>query len=326
MKAIVQERFGPPDSLRLADVDMPRVGPDDVLVRVRAAGLNPYDWHMLRGDPYVARLMGGVGARRPKARVAGIDAAGTVERVGENVRDVRPGDEVFGLCAGALAEYALVAPRGLVIRKPAGLTFEQAAAIPLAGGTALRAVRDVARLRAGQRLLVNGAAGGVGTFAVQIAVALGVEVTGVCGTRNVELVRALGATRVVDYTAEDFLDGPEHHDALLDNVGNRRLRHLRRALTPTGTLAMNSGGAPGQVIGAVANFPRGLALNLFVRQRIRPFVWKPERADLLTLAELVEGGKLTPVLDRTYPLPDAAEALRHVEGGHARGKVVVTVG
>ncbi|MDT3442302.1 NAD(P)-dependent alcohol dehydrogenase [Pseudofrankia sp. BMG5.37] len=325
MKAIVQERFGAPEVLRLADVDVPRVGPDDVLVRVRAAALNPYDWHMLRGDPYFARLMGGTGLRRPKSRVPGIDAAGVVEVVGANVRDLRPGDEVLGLCAGALAEYALAAPREALVPKPAGLTFEEAAAVPLAALTALQAVRDIARLRAGQRLLVNGAAGGIGTFAVQIAAALGAEITGVCSGRNAELVRSLGAVRAIDYTAEDFLDQPERYDAILDNVGNRPLRRLRRVLTPTGTLVINSGGKPGKVFGAVTNFPRGFALNTVVRQRIRPFIWKPRRADLEALTELIEAGKLAPVLDRTYALPDAAEALRHVEGGHTRGKVVVTI-
>ncbi|ONH30278.1 NAD(P)-dependent alcohol dehydrogenase [Pseudofrankia asymbiotica] len=324
MKAIVQERFGPPDVLRLADIEIPTVGPDDVLVRVRAAGLNPYDWHMLRGDPYVARL-GGVGLRRPKALVPGIDAAGTVEMVGTNVRGVRPGDEVLGLCAGALGEYALAAPPDVLVPKPVGLTFEEAAAVPLAAGTALRALRDIAELRAGQRLLVNGAAGGIGTFAVQIATALGAEVTGVCSTRNIELVRSLGAVRTIDYTAEDFLGRPERYDAILDNVGNRPLRRLRHALTSTGTLVVNGGGEPGKVFGAVTNFPRGLALNAVVRQRIRPFIWKPLQADLMTLTALIDDGKLAPVLDRAYSLPDAAEALRHVERGHTRGKVVVTI-
>jgi len=325
VKAIVQERFGAPEVLRLADVDVPSVGPDDVLVRIRAAALNPYDWHMLRGDPYVARLLGGVGLRRPKARVPGIDAAGVVEVVGAHVRGLAPGDEVFGLCAGSLAEYALAAPRDALVPKPARLTFEQAAAIPLAAGTALQAIRDVARMQAGQRLLVIGAAGGIGTFAVQIAAGLGVEVTGVCSTRNVDLVRALGAVDTVDYTAEDFLERPERYDAILDNISNVPLRRLRRVLTPSGTLVVNGGGAPGRIFGAVTNFPRGLALNAVVRQRIRPFIWKPRQADLVALADLVDAGRLTPVLDRAYALPDAEESLRHVEGGHVRGKVVVTV-
>jgi NADPH:quinone reductase-like Zn-dependent oxidoreductase len=233
MRAIVQERFGPPQVLRLVDADVPVVGAEDVLVRVHAAALNPYDWHIVRGDPLVARLMGGVGLRRPKARVAGIDAAGRVEAIGANVRGLEPGEEVLGFCRGAFAEYAL-AEAGKVVPKPVSLSFEQAAAVPMAGATALRGIRDVGGVRAGHRVLVNGAAGGVGTYAVQIARALGAEVTGVCSTRNVELVRSIGAAHVIDYTAEDFTDGRVHYEVILDNVGNRPLSRLRRALTPTG--------------------------------------------------------------------------------------------
>ena len=233
MKAIVQERFGPPDVLQLVDTDLPEVGADDVLVRVHAAALNPYDWHILRGDPLVARLMGGVGLTKPKARVAGIDAAGRVEAVGANVRGLRPGDEVLGFCPGAFAEYAR-AEADKVVPKPVSLTFEQAAAVPMAGATALRGIRDVGAVRAGHRVLVNGAAGGVGTYAVQIAAALGAEVTGVCSTRNVELVRSIGAAHVVDYTTEDFTDGRARYDVILDNVGNRPLSRLRRAADPDG--------------------------------------------------------------------------------------------
>lgn len=326
MKAIVQDRFGPPDVLRLADVDVPRVGPGDVLVRVRAAALNPYDWHMLRGDPYVARLMGGVGVRRPRSRVAGLDAAGTVEAVGADVRSVAVGDDVLAFCPGALAEYALVGPVGALAPKPANLTFEQAAAVPLAAVTALQAVRDAAGLRAGQRLLVNGASGGVGTFAVQLAAGLGAEVTGVCGPGNLELVRSLGAAHVVDHRSEDVLRRPDRYDAILDNVGNRPARHLRRLLAPGGILLLNGGGAPGRVFGAVGRFAAGTALGLAVRQRIRPLVAKPGGADLRTLAGLLEAGRLTPVLDRGYPLPETADALREVEAGHVRGKIVITIG
>ncbi|MGI8335715.1 NAD(P)-dependent alcohol dehydrogenase [Actinomadura scrupuli] len=323
MKAIVQERFGPPDTLRLADTEPPEVGADDVLVRVHAAALNPYDWHMLRGDPLIARLMG-VGLTRPKVRVAGIDAAGRVEAVGANVRDLRPGDEVLGFCPGAFAEYARAAA-DQVVPKPASLTFEQAAAIPMAAATALRGIRDVGEVRPEHRVLVNGAAGGVGTYAVQIAAALGAEVTGVCSTRNVELVRSLGAAHVVDYTSEDFTDGRTHYDVILDNVGNRPLRRLRRALTPVGTLVVNAGGSPGAVVGAAGTFFLVAVANGFVRQRLRtvPDVHKGE--NLLALTALIEAGKLTPVVGRTYPLADAAEGLRHVEQGHARGKIVLTV-
>ena len=324
MKAIVQERFGPPDVLELADIDPPEIGADDVLVRVHAAGVNPYDWHMLRGDPYVARLLGGIGLTRPKARVAGIDAAGRVEAVGANVRDLRPGDEVLGLCPGAFAELVRADP-GKVVPKPQGLTFEQAAAVPLAALTALRGIRDVARVQAGQRVLVNGAAGGVGTFAVQIATALGAEVTGVCSARNVDLVRSLGAAHVVDYTTEDFTDTPAPYDVVLDNMSNRPLRELRRAVTPAGALVVNGGGSPGHVVGAIGTMLGAAVVNIFARQRIRPIPASGYGADLPTLTGLIEDGKLTPVIDRTYPLADTADALRYVEQGHARGKVVVTV-
>ena len=228
MKAIVQERFGPPDVLQFADTDPPEAGADDVLIRVHAAALNPYDWHIMRGDPLIARLMGEVGLTRPKARVAGVDAAGRVEAAGANVRGLRRGDEVLGFCRGAFAEYAL-AEAGKVVPKPVSLTFEQAAAVPMAGATALRGIRDVGAVRPGQRVLVNGAAGGVGTYAVQIAAAMGAEVTGVCSTRNAGLVRSIGAAHVVDYTAEDFTDGISRYDVILDNVSNRPLSRLRRA-------------------------------------------------------------------------------------------------
>lgn len=323
MKAILQERFGPPEVLRLVDIDRPEPGADDVLVRVHAAALNPYDWHMLRGDPRIARLMG-VGLTRPKAQVAGVDGAGRVEAVGANVRGLQPGDEVLGIFRGSFAEYA---PAGadMVVPKPASLTFEEAAAVPMAATTALRGIRDVGEVRSGQRVLVNGAAGGVGTFAVQIATALGAEVTGVCSARNVELVRSIGAAQVVDYATQDFTDGREHYDVILDNVGNRPLSHLRRALTPRGTLVLNSGGSPGHLVGAVGSMLKAIVVNGFVRERLRPLPTKLKREDLLTLTELIEAGKLRPVLDRTYPLADTAEGLRRVESGHARGKVVITV-
>jgi NADPH:quinone reductase-like Zn-dependent oxidoreductase len=324
MKAIVQERFGPPDVLQLVDTDRPEVGADDVLVRVHAAALNPYDWHIMRGDPLIARLMGGVGLRKPKARVAGVDAAGRVEAVGANVRGMRPGDEVLGFCQGAFAEYAR-AEADKVVPKPVSLTFEQAAAVPMAGTTALRGIRDVGAVRPGHRVLVNGAAGGVGTYAVQIATALGAEVTGVCSTRNVELVRSIGAAHVVDYTTEDFTDGRAQYDVVLDNVCNRPLSQLRRTLTPTGTLVLNGGGSPGHVLGPVGSILRAVVVNRLVRERLRLLPHEQKREQLLTLTGLIEAGKLTPVLDRTYPLAHTAEGLRRVEQGHARGKVVITV-
>ncbi|MFD9321716.1 NAD(P)-dependent alcohol dehydrogenase [Streptomyces sp. NPDC060053] len=328
MKAIVQERFGPPDVLELVDVDRPEVSAGQVTVRVRAAALNPYDWHMLRGDPYVARLMGGVGLTRPKCRVAGIDVAGQVESVGADVRGLRPGDEVLGFCHGSFAEYAHTTA-DLLVPKPAGLTFEQAAAVPMAAVTALRGIRTVGQVRAGQRVLVNGAAGGVGTFAVQIAAGLAAEVTGVCGTRNVDLVRSLGAAHVVDHTREDFTDVRERYDVILDNVGNRPLGRLRRALAPTGTLVANGGGSPGRVFGAVGSMLRVIAVNGFVRQQLRTILPSapagPTREDLLAVTALIEAGSLTPVIDRTYPLADTAEGLRHLEQGHTRGKIVITM-
>jgi NADPH:quinone reductase-like Zn-dependent oxidoreductase len=324
MKAIVQERFGPPDVLRLVDTDRPEIRAGEVLVRVHAAALNPYDWHMLRGDPLIARLMGGVGLTRPKARVAGIDAAGRVEAVGPGVDGLRVGDEVFGFCPGAFAEYARTRADRLA-PKPAHMTFEQAAAVPMAALTALQGIRDVGGVRAGQRVLVNGAAGGVGTYAVQIAAALGAEVTGVCSTPNVDLVRSIGAAHVVDYTREDFTDGRVRYDVILDNVGNRPLRRLRKALTPTGILVANAGGPPGRAIGAVGGMLRTVVVNIVVRQRLRPLIAKQKRADLLTLTGLIEDGKLTPVLDQTYPLADTAKGLSRVEEGHVAGKLVVTV-
>jgi len=324
MKAVVQERFGPPDVLRLVDTDPPELGADDVLVRVHAAALNPYDWHIMRGDPLIARLMGEVGLRKPKARVAGVDAAGRVAAVGANVRGLRPGDEVLGFCQGAFAQYTR-AQADKLVPKPGRLSFEQAAAVPMAGTTALRGIRDVGAVQAGHRVLVNGAAGGVGTYAVQIAAALGAEVTGVCSTRNVELVRSIGAAHVVDYTTADFTDGRVCYDVILDNVGNRPLRRLRRALTPTGILVLNGGGSPGHVLGPVGSILRAVVVNRLVRERLRLLPHEQNSDQLLTLTGLIEAGKLTPVIDRTYPLADTAEGLRRVEQGHARGKVVISV-
>ena len=323
MRAIVQDRFGPPDVLQLADTGLPEVGAGDVLVQVHAAALNPADWHILRGDPLVARLMG-VGLTKPKARVAGIDAAGVVEAVGANVRGLRTGDEVLGFCRGAFAEYACAAA-DMVVPKPASLTFEQAAAVPIAATTALRGIRDVGEVTAGQRVLVNGAGGGVGTYAVQIAAALGAEVTGVCSTRNVELVRSIGAAHVVDYTTEDFTAGRTQYDVILDNVSSLPLARLRGALTPKGTLVLNGGGSPGHVFGPVAGILRAVVTNAFVSQRLRPLPSRQNQQELLAVTGLIEDGKLTPVVGRTYPLADTADGLRQVEQGHARGKVVVTV-
>ena len=323
MKAIVQDRFGPPEVLRLADTGVPEVGAGDVLVRVRAAALNPADWHIVRGDPLIARLMG-IGLTRPKARVAGIDAAGVVEAAGASVRGLRTGDQVLGFFRGAFAEYACAAA-DLVVPKPAALTFEQAAAVPIAATTALRGIRDVGHVTAGQRVLVTGAGGGVGTYAVQIAAALGAEVTGVCSTRNIELVRSIGATHVIDYTTEDFTGGRTRYEVILDNVSSLPLARLRGALTPKGTLVLNGGGSPGHVFGPVAGIMRAVVANAFVAQRLRPLPSRQNRQELLAVTGLIEDGKLMPVIDQTCPLAQTAEGLRTVEQGHTRGKIVVTV-
>jgi NADPH:quinone reductase-like Zn-dependent oxidoreductase len=323
MKAMVQDQFGPPSLLRLASIDPPEIGPDDVLIRVHAAALNPYDWHMLRGDPYVARLVGGTGLTRPRSRVAGIDAAGRIESVGRNVRGLLPGQDVLGFCPGAFAEYAR-AKANLVVPKPDSLTFEQAAAVPMAATTALRGIRDVAGTRTGQRVLVNGAAGGVGTYAVQIAAALGAEVTGVCSTRNLELVRSLGAAHVIDYTTEDFAGTAARYDAILDNVGNRPLAESRRALTRTGTLVLNAGGTPGHLIGPLGPMLRLIAVNTVARQRLRVLPPRQDQAELAAVTRLIEEGKLRSVIGGTYQLADVAEGLRKIEEGHVQGKIIIT--
>ena len=324
MKAIIQDRFGPPDQLRLAGIDPPGIGPGEVLIRVHAAALNPYDWHMLRGDPYIARLIGGTGLTRPKSLVAGIDAAGRVEAAGAGVRGLRPGQAVLGFCPGAFAEYARTRA-DLVVPKPDDLSFEHAAALPMAATTALRGIRDVGQVQAGQQVLVNGAAGGVGSYAVQIAAALGAKVTGVCSPRHLDLVRSLGAAHVVDYTAEDFTGTTTRYDVMLDNVGNRPLSHLRRVLTPTGTLVFNAGGTPGHLIGAIGPMLRLAAVNPLVRQRLRVLPTRQDRAELAAVIALVDAGKLRPVVDRTYPLTGVAAALRQVEEGHTGGKIVITI-
>lgn len=315
MKRIVQDTFGSPDVLRLEEVDAPAVGAHDVLVRVRAASVNPADWHAMRGSPWMARPMFGI--LKPKQCTPGIDLAGVVEAVGENVTDFRPGDEIFGAKNGSLAE--LVVGGKNFVPKPASLTFEQAGAIAIAGCTALQALRDKGSLEAGQHVLINGAAGGVGTFAVQIAKAMGARVTGVCSTRNVELVRSLGADEVVDYTTDDFASTGVRYDLVIDLVGNRSTADLRRALTPKGTAILIGGN------GKLHEMLAPLVVGRFVSQRIVTFIAKINKDDLVALGELAEAGKLTPVIDRTYPLEEAAEAIRYLETGHVRGKVVVTI-
>ncbi|MFE9635439.1 NAD(P)-dependent alcohol dehydrogenase [Streptomyces sp. NPDC006463] len=324
MKAIVQDRYGSPDVLELREVDKPVAAGHEVLVRVHAAAVNARDWHLMRGDPYLARLV--LGLRAPKERIRGSDFAGRVEAVGKDVTRLRPGDEVFGEADGAFAEY-VCASQDVVEPKPANLTFEQAAAVPLAGNTALMGLRDLARVRPGHKVLVNGASGGVGTFAVQIAKAFGAEVTGVCSTKNVDLVRSLGADHVVDYTHEDFTRNGSRYDVVFDLVGNRSLAECRRALTPSGTLVLSGGGVSegGSLVGPMGLIIKGQALSRFVGQRLLVLTATQSSRNLAALRELVERGDLAPVVDRTYPLREAAEAIRYLEVEHARAKVVVTV-
>jgi NADPH:quinone reductase-like Zn-dependent oxidoreductase len=327
VRAIVQRSYGSPDALRLEDVDRPQAGPGHVLVRVRAASVNAADWHVMRGDPKLARLQ--LGLRRPRAAVRGRDFAGEVVEAGAGVTHVLPGDEVYGetgLADGAFAEYVR-APAGRVAPRPAGLTSEEAAALPLAGCTALEALRDVAHVEPGQRVLVNGASGGVGTFAVQIGKALGAHVTAVCSARNGELVRSLGADDVVDYTTEDVVTSGRRFDVVLDLVGNRGLRELRRVLTERGTLLLSGGGVfdGGSLIGPMGLIIGGGLVGRVVRQRIQPFTATPTTERLTALARLAESGRVRPVIDRRYPLAEVPAAIRYVETGHARAKVVVTV-
>jgi len=323
MKAIVHETYGPPDVLELRDIATPVIGDDDVLIRVHAAGLDPSVWHLMTGLPYLVRIMG-YGLRKPKNPVRGSDVAGAVEAVGKNVTQLRPGDEVFGTCRGAFAEYAS-ARADTLLPKPANLTFEQAAAVPVSACTALQALRDAGHLQPGQHALIIGAAGGVGTFAVQMAKAFGAKVTGVCSTTKTDLVRSIGADHAIDYTREDFAAGRERYDLILDLAGNRRVSQLRRVLTPLGKVVLVGGEGGGQWTGGVGESLMWLALSTFVRQKVRLLMAAIRKEDLQTLKALIEAGKVTPVIDRTYPLRDVPDAIRAWERGHARGKVVITV-
>ncbi|WAZ25787.1 NAD(P)-dependent alcohol dehydrogenase [Streptomyces cinnabarinus] len=324
MKAVTQDRYGSADALAFQEVQRPEPGPGEVLVRVHAASVNAYDWHFLHGDPKVARPM--MGWRGPKARIRGRDFAGVVEAVGGGVADLKPGDEVFGEADGAFAEY-VCAPDDSVGPKPANLTFEQAAAIPLAGNTALIGVRDVAAVQPGQTLLVNGASGGVGTFAVQLGKAYGAEVTAVCSARNTDLARSLGADRVIDYAREDFTRAGRRYDVVLDLVGNHSLTAFRRALTPSGTLVLSGGGVyeGGSLLGPMGLFLKRRLMAPFARQRLLELPAHQSKKNLAALRELAESGRIAPVVERTYPLSEAAEAIRYLEVEHARAKVVITV-
>jgi NADPH:quinone reductase-like Zn-dependent oxidoreductase len=321
VKAIVQLGYGSPDVLRLEELARPAVKDDEVLVRVRAAAVNIGDWHLLRGVPYVMRLV--FGLRGPRRRTPGLDIAGQVEAIGGNVRQLRPGDEVFGWCKGAFAEYACAAENNL-LHKPANVTLEQAAAVGDSAFTALAAVRDQGRVQPGQRVLINGASGGVGTFAVQIAKSFGANVTAICSTRNVDLVRSLGADQVIDYTKEHFTQSAERYDVMLDLVGASSLSECRRALTPRGTYVLVGVKDMGRWFGLGRQF-KALLLSPAVGQRMRVFVVRHNREDLAILKALVETGKVAPVIDRQYSLSDAPEALSYQGEGHARGKIVIVV-
>jgi NADPH:quinone reductase-like Zn-dependent oxidoreductase len=321
MQAIVHDRYGSPDTLRVRELATPGIGDDEVLIRARAAGLHPGDLFAVLGSPFLVRLA--TGLRRPKHGVPGLDVAGTVEVVGSAVTDLRPGDEVFGAGFGTCAELVR-AKAEFVVARPASIGVTEAAAIPTSALAALHGLRDAGRIQPGQRLLVNGASGGVGSFAVQIGKILGADVTGVCSTANVELVRSLGADHVVDYTREDFTSGTDRYDLILDNIENRPLSAVRRALTPNGTLVLNSGtGATGMRMLARLVWP--LVLSPFTSHRLRRFFSNPKRGDLEWLAQRAAEGSLRPVIGSTYALAETASALRLIESGHARGKVVVTV-
>jgi len=316
VKAIVVRRYGPPDVLQCEEVEKPVPGDDEVLIKVRASSVNPVD-RMFRGSPLLIRLI--TGLRKPKLTRAGTDVAGQVEAAGRNVTDLKPGDQVFGACRGSFAEY--VCGQKLVV-KPENVTFEQAAAVPVAGITALQGLRDKGQLKAGQKVLINGASGGVGTFAVQIAKALGAHVTAVCSTRNVEMVRSIGADRVIDYTQENFVKENERYDLIFDCVGNHSLRACRRLLNPKGIFLII--GAP-KVRTSLIHALEGLVMSWFVSQKIFMFIARLTKEDLAVLGDLLESGKITPVIDKRYGLCDVAEAMRQLEEGHARGKIVITV-
>jgi NADPH:quinone reductase-like Zn-dependent oxidoreductase len=318
MKAVIQRRYGGPEILELQDVERPPVGEGEVLVRVRSSSIHVGDWILMTGKPYVMRMA--TGLRKPKNPTPGTDIAGTVVAVGSGVERLALGDEVFGWCAGAFAEYAVASQDQLVL-KPANLTFEQASAIGVSASTALQLLRDH-DIRPGQKVLVNGASGGVGTFAVQIAKSLGAVVTGVTSTKNVELVRSIGADHVIDYTREDFTAGAERYDLILDNVGNHSLARTRRALESTGTLISNGGGHKG---GKLARTIRTMLVSMVVKQQAKPSVKTQNRGDLVALKALVEAGAVTPVIDRTFALRETAQAIAHVAGGHARGTAVLSI-
>lgn len=323
MKAIVYHHYGSPDVLKCEEMERPTAGDDEVLIKVCAASVNPLDWHFMRGLPYLVRMMLGLG--KPKDTRLGVDVAGRAEAVGRNVTQFKPGDAVYGACRGAFAEYACASESALV-RKPENVTFEQAASVPVAAFTALQGLRDKGQIQPGQKVLINGAAGGVGTFAVQIAKSFGAEVTGVCSTRNVDMVRSIGADRVIDYTREDFTKSGQRYDLFFDGMGNHSLTACRRVLTPKGIYLPFGGSAGRWMIGTLT---RGIAARVmapFVSQKLVIFfLAKTSKDDLAIMSELMATGKVTPVIDRRYSLSEVPEAIRYLEKGHARGKVVITL-
>jgi NADPH:quinone reductase-like Zn-dependent oxidoreductase len=325
MKAIVQEEYGSPDVLELEDVEKPEIGDDEVLVRVHAAGVDRGVWHLMTGLPYFLRLIiPELGLRAPKTRIRGSDVAGVVAAVGKDVTRFQPGEEVFGVGKGSYAEYA-PALEDKLAPKPANLTFEQAAVVPISGLTALQALRDKGQIQPGQKVLIIGASGGVGTFAVQIVKSLGAEVTGVCSSTKVDLVRSLGADQVIDYTHEDFADGKQRYDVIIDTGGHSSLSRLRRALAPKGTLVIVGAETDGRWFGGFDRSIRAMLLSRFVGQQLIAFVNSENHEDLVVLKEMIEAGKVRPVMDRTFPLSEAPKAIHYLEEGHARGKVAVTV-
>ncbi len=325
MKAIVYCDYGLPDVLKLEDIEKPTPADNEVLVRVRAAAVNPYDWHYIRGTPYLMRIE--TGLRKPKITRLGVDYAGTVEAVGKRVTQFKPGDDVFGGRTGAFAEYVTVREDRAVVRKPANLTFEQVATVGIAAITALQALRDKAKIQPGQKVLINGVSGGVGTFAVQIAKSMGADVTGVCSTRNVEMVRSIGADQVIDYKKEDYADSGQRFDVILDNVGNRSLSDNRRVLNPDGKYVLIGGGGPNdhRWIGPLAKVANAYLMSQFVSQDMGMFLASLNKEDLTVLGDLMQAGKVTPVIDRRYTLSEVPAAIRYLEEGHARGKVIITL-
>jgi NADPH:quinone reductase-like Zn-dependent oxidoreductase len=322
MKAIVYSRYGSPDVLRCEEIEKPTAGDGEVLIRVRAASVNPFDWHLMRGMPYFLRIVAGL--RQPKETRLGVDVAGEVEATGKKVTSFKAGDEVFGACHGALAEYART-PESALVTKPDSVTFEQAAAAPLAALTALQGLRDEGQIRPGQKVLINGAAGGVGTFAVQIAKSFGADVTGVCSTRNLDMVRSIGADRVVDYTREDFTRSAQRYDLILDAVGNHSLSACRRVLNPTGNYVAVGGPSGRWMIGFLARVIAAPVLSRLVSQKLSIVMTRPSQEDLATVRDLLAAGRVTPVIDRRYELSEVPAAIRYLEAGHARGKVVITI-